>query len=191
MSNQINSLYFFYSWDSREECKIEKLRRKSKSCKQEQLLDRSLSHSEIEDKLDQDLEFQHSHKKELLKEVTCKHLISDFWDKTFLQKDLMNVHQRNNTREKPFKCEYFGKIFSQKSHLNVHGRIHTGEKPFKCENYGKIFSQKSHLNVHGRIHTGEKPFKCDICEKTFSVKGNLDRHKRIHFEMKCLMQDLK
>ncbi|PIO31922.1 hypothetical protein AB205_0080240, partial [Aquarana catesbeiana] len=52
----------------------------------------------------------------------------------------LDIHEKSNTAERPYKCSECGKCFLQHGHLLRHKRIHTGECPFSCSECGKCFS---------------------------------------------------
>ncbi|XP_043937294.1 zinc finger protein 2 homolog isoform X2 [Protopterus annectens] len=101
-------------------------------------------------------------------------------EKNFSQQSKLVTQQRNQTVEKPFKCNECGKSFTQQSTLINHQRIHTGKNLFLCVDCGKSFTHQVRLSEHRRIHTGEKPFTCDQCGKSFARKFILNNHKRTH-----------
>ncbi|XP_015270481.1 PREDICTED: zinc finger protein 397-like [Gekko japonicus] len=107
-----------------------------------------------------------------LNESTFQHGIHQIFD--------LLENQRQQIKEKPYKCPYCREGFQDRSHLAIHERTHTGEKPFRCSNCDKSFSQHSNLLRHERTHTGEKPYKCIDCEKSFNQKASLVIHKRTH-----------
>ncbi|XP_054833531.1 zinc finger protein with KRAB and SCAN domains 7-like [Eublepharis macularius] len=107
-------------------------------------------------------------------------IICPMCGKKFIHQSVFDVHWREHTGEKPYKCVDCGKRFAHCSRLSVHRRIHTGEKPHECADCGKSFAQNVHLTVHRRIHTGEKPYKCVDCGKSFAQSGQLTDHQRTH-----------
>lgn len=68
--------------------------------------------------------------------------------------------------------------FIQKYLLQRHEKIHSGEKPFSCDQCNMRFIQKYHMERHKRTHSGEKPYRCDTCQQFFSRTDRLLKHKR-------------
>nr|CAI9697933.1 unnamed protein product [Rangifer tarandus platyrhynchus] len=124
------------------------------------------------------------------------------------QVENLTKHERNHTREKPYKCHDCDKAYTQFVHLTRHQKIHTKKKhlesnildnafsqsssleayqrihgteeTYKCNECGKSFNWGSRLTRHQRIHMGEKAYKCNICSKAFSQNSNLRIYQRIH-----------
>ncbi|KAG8546678.1 hypothetical protein GDO81_030030, partial [Engystomops pustulosus] len=84
--------------------------------------------------------------------------------------------------EKPFQCSQCDMRFIQKYLLQRHEKIHTGEKPFNCDECGMRFIQKYHMERHKRTHSGEKPYQCEYCLQFFSRTDRVLKHKRMCHE---------
>ncbi|XP_007448390.1 PREDICTED: DNA-binding protein Ikaros isoform X4 [Lipotes vexillifer] len=84
------------------------------------------------------------------------------------------------------KCDVCGIICIGPNVLTVHKRSHTGERPFQCNQCGASFTQKGNLLRHIKLHSGEKPFKCHLCNYACRRRDALTGHLRTHSGDKCL-----
>ncbi|KAM6449334.1 DNA-binding protein Ikaros isoform 4-T4 [Liasis olivaceus] len=82
------------------------------------------------------------------------------------------------------KCDVCGIICIGPNVLMVHKRSHTGERPFQCNQCGASFTQKGNLLRHIKLHSGEKPFKCHLCNYACRRRDALTGHLRTHSVMK-------
>ncbi|KAL1020898.1 hypothetical protein UPYG_G00006120 [Umbra pygmaea] len=78
------------------------------------------------------------------------------------------------------KCDVCGMICIGPNVLMVHKRSHTGERPFRCTECGASFTQKGNLLRHIKLHSGEKPFKCPFCNYACRRRDALSGHIRTH-----------
>nr|XP_020661853.1 DNA-binding protein Ikaros isoform X8 [Pogona vitticeps] len=84
------------------------------------------------------------------------------------------------------KCDVCGIICIGPNVLMVHKRSHTGERPFQCNQCGASFTQKGNLLRHIKLHSGEKPFKCHLCNYACRRRDALTGHLRTHSGEKCV-----
>ncbi|NXG10563.1 IKZF2 protein, partial [Sakesphorus luctuosus] len=81
------------------------------------------------------------------------------------------------------KCDVCGMVCIGPNVLMVHKRSHTGERPFHCNQCGASFTQKGNLLRHIKLHSGEKPFKCPFCSYACRRRDALTGHLRTHSGM--------
>ncbi|XP_063629507.1 zinc finger protein 91-like [Cydia splendana] len=92
----------------------------------------------------------------------------------------LQVLERNDTKEKTYKCSYCSASFLQEVTWQVHERRHTGEKPFKCDQCSYAGTQINHLLSHKAMHTNVISYKCSQCDFACAKKDDLLNHKVIH-----------
>nr|CDS27867.1 zinc finger protein [Hymenolepis microstoma] len=92
------------------------------------------------------------------------------------------VHSKSCSEpKKKFYCTYCKKSFNLLNILKVHVRIHTGEKPYVCTICQKRFNQSGSLNRHIQTHSrranANSNYPCRYCNLVFIHSSQLQEHE--------------
>lgn len=104
----------------------------------------------------------------------------------FVTINMLSIHLRKHSGDKPYWCELCDYCCSQENKLKDHIKDkHAREKKYTCPLCQTKCATNSALDLHFRKHTGEKPYVCKICDFRSSHISNLKRHvQRMHIKDK-------
>lgn len=101
-------------------------------------------------------------------------------DRTFMLKQLLDMHMVKHNKDRVCKCDYCGNTFFSKYDLAKHMATHSDMKPFTCSVCDKGFTRATLLSRHERLHTDMPHFVCSFCDKTFLIMADLEKHEFNH-----------
>lgn len=101
-------------------------------------------------------------------------------NRTFLLKQMLDLHMTRHKKERSDECDYCNKKFFSKYDLAKHVLTHSEEKPFKCTVCDKGFTRSNLLSRHEKQHTDQLHFECSFCDKTFLNASELEKHEFNH-----------
>ncbi|KAL3175265.1 hypothetical protein MRX96_010884 [Rhipicephalus microplus] len=116
------------------------------------------------------------HPRVLLKSHVCDICGSAFRYQSGLAVHKLDKHT-GRTEGRLFECEYCGKVFGRSNVLAMHLRLHTGERPYLCQHCGMTFRNPTNLKYHTvNMHTKNYAVFCPICSRGFVVRRKLAKH---------------
>ncbi|PAA91770.1 hypothetical protein BOX15_Mlig010215g1, partial [Macrostomum lignano] len=71
---------------------------------------------------------------------------------TVVQEQELHGDKAKQLNPRCYPCDLCGKSFTLMNVLKVHKRIHTGERPYVCNYCGRAFNQSGSLNRHKQTH---------------------------------------
>ncbi|XP_043640663.1 zinc finger protein 358-like [Drosophila teissieri] len=101
-----------------------------------------------------------------------------FCSRSCANDQVLKIHIRCHTAEKPFRCPHCPNSFAEKSTLDAHVRIHAPERPYQCSKCFKSFAKGFDLQQHLGNPCGLRPHQCPHCGKFFARKSRLRDHIR-------------
>lgn len=114
----------------------------------------------------------------------CDKCDESFASKLQLNQHTQKKHPHVSLKsQKVYPCKFCDKVFKHFTDHEIHLRQHTGERPYKCSYcVGRTFVQRPHLLYHHKLHHSnldliiELPFKCAYCKHSCLKEGGLKKH---------------
>ncbi|XP_077514692.1 uncharacterized protein LOC144125304 [Amblyomma americanum] len=116
------------------------------------------------------------HPRVLLKSHVCDICGSAFRYQSGLSVHKLEKHT-GRAEGRLFECDYCGKVFGRSNVLAMHLRLHTNERPYLCQHCGLTFRNPTNLKYHTvNMHTKNYAVSCPICSRGFVVRRKLAKH---------------